>query len=140
MHRCYREKNTGTEMAFLSHIVLPTASDLFNENKFSVINKLCISHETNNKLGVGYNIGYNHHNNQTGDLTYSLVLGYEINSKTSTYLEPYGEIVGFDNFITNINMGITYLLKNHIQLDYSFGTGVNHTFNFMSIGCSMHVF
>ena len=57
----------------------------------------------------------------------------------SAYLEPYGEIIDFNEHISNINMGITYLLQKHIQLDYSFGTGLNNTFNFMSIGCSIRI-
>jgi len=132
----FQQESRRTELAFLSHIVLPTASKLFNQNEFSVINKLCVSHASNNNIGFGYNIGYNYHNNQTGDFTYSLVCGYGISDKINTYIEPYGEISELNKHISNINMGITYLLKKNIQLDYSFGTGLNHTFNFMSIGCS----
>ena len=135
-----QKEDKGTELAFLSHIVLPTASKLFNENKFTIINKLCVSHKSNSNIGFGYNIGYNLHNNQTGDFTYSVVCGYEINNKMSTYLEPYGEIIDFNEHISNINMGITYLLKDNIQLDYSFGAGLNNTFNFMAAGCSIYLF
>ena len=135
-----QKENIGTELAFLSHIVFPTASNFLNENELSIINKLCVSHKSNNDISFGYNIGYNHHTNQTGDFTYSLVVGYEINDEINTYIEPYGEIVGFKEYISNINMGITYLVKNNIQLDYSFGTGLNHTFNFMAIGCSINIF
>ena len=135
-----QKENIGTELAFLSHIVLPTASNFLNENELSIINKLCVSHKSNNDISVGYNIGYNHHKNQTGDFIYSLVVGYEINDEINTYIEPYGEIIGFEEYMSNINMGITYLVKNNIQLDYSFGTGLNHTFNFMAIGFSINIF
>ena len=134
-----QKKEMKTELAFLSHMVLNTASELFNENKLSLINKLCVSHQSNSNISFAYNIGYNHHKDQTGDFTYSLVCGYEISDKVNTYIEPYGEIIEFNEHVSNINMGITYLLQKHIQLDYSFGTGLNNTFNFMSIGCSIRI-
>ena len=135
-----RKENTQTELAFLSHIIFPTASELFNENEFSIINKLCVSHAFSENMSFGYNIGYNHHNNETGDFTYSIVYGYGINKKISVYIEPYGEIMSFEKHVSNINTGITYLLRDNIQLDYSFGTGLNNQFNFMSIGGSINVF
>ena len=52
-----KKEDKVTELAFLSHIVLPTASKLFNENKFTVINKLCVSHKSNSNISFGYNIG-----------------------------------------------------------------------------------
>ena len=135
-----QKEDVATELAFLSHVVLPTASQFFSEEKFGVINKLCVSHESNGNIGVGYNVGYNYYENRTGDFTYSFVLGFEITNKLNAYLEPYGEIVDLERSMSNINMGITYLLQDNIQLDYSFGTGINHTFNFMSIGCSLQIF
>ncbi len=135
-----QKENIRTELAFLSHVVLPTASDFFNENELSVINKLCVSHKSNNNLNFGYNIGYNYYKNETGDFTYSFVLGYGINDEISTYIEPYGEVVGFKQYVSNINMGITYLIQNNLQLDYSYGTGLNHTFNFMAIGLRINIF
>ena len=47
------------------------------------------------------------------------------------------DLENFDDSENNINAGITYLIKNNLQLDYSFGTGINHKYNFMSIGCSI---
>ena len=47
-------------MAFLSHIIVPTGSAVITYDKIGTINKLCISHPTDNKIGVGYNIGYNY--------------------------------------------------------------------------------
>ena len=60
------------------------------------------------------------------------------------YIEPYGEItvkkttINQDQaVISNINAGLTYLVNKNLQLDYSFGTGLDNQSNFMSIGCSI---
>ena len=104
-----------------------------------VINKLCFSHNTNSKIGLGYNIGYNYFENNTGDFTYSLVFGYPLTKKINVFIEPYGETSEFEEHLSNINMGLTYLLADKIQLDYSFGTGLNNSFSFMSIGFSINI-
>ena len=129
-----KKDEISTEMAFLSHIVIPTASQMFGNEKMGIINKLCVSHTSNNSVDIGYNFGYNYFGDNLGDVTYSLVLGFEIVDKINIYLEPYGEIIEFEKFVSNINMGITYLLKDNIQLDHSFGIAINHPFNFVSIG------
>ena len=137
-----QKENGFTELAFLSHIVLPTAPSTFSEsssNYTGIVNKLCVSHSLNEKIGLGYNLGYNYFSSGLGDFTYSIVFGFELNEKINTYIEPYGAIPDFDDPESNINMGITYLIKDNLQLDYSYGLGLNHSFNFMSIGCSINI-
>ena len=137
-----QKENGFTELAFLSHIVLPTAPSTFSgssSNYTGTVNKLCVSHSLNEKIGLGYNLGYNYFSSGLGEFTYSLVFGFELNEKINTYIEPYGAIPDFDDPESNINMGITYLIRDNLQLDYSYGLGLNHSFNFMSIGCSINI-
>ncbi len=136
----FQKENSFTEIAFLSHVLLPTAPSLFSEDTFGSINKLCVSHNLNSKIGLGYNLGYNYFNNRLSDFTYSFVIGFELTEKMNAFLEPYGKISELNDSESNVNMGITYLIKDNLQLDYSFGTGLNNKFNFMSIGCSINVF
>jgi len=77
-----------------------------------------------------YNLGYNYFGIGKGDLTYSIVLGIGINNKVGIYIEPYGEIAGFKELISSADTGITYLIKDNFQLDFSFGTGIKNTMNF----------
>ena len=74
-----------------------------------------------------------------GDLTYSFALGFGINEKASVYLEPYGDLTEFENHIANNDAGVTYLIKNNLQLDISFGTGIDYTMNYTSIGVSWNI-
>lgn len=134
-----RKENIKIEIAFLSHLVIPTGSKELTNDKFGTVNKLAISHGLGESAGIGYNLGYNYFGSGNGDLTYSLVLGIGITDKMAIYLEPYGEIAEFENHISNMDAGITYLIKDNFQLDFSFGTGINHTMNYMSIGFSWEI-
>ena len=130
--------NSGnnTEIAFLSHLIVPTGTKELTSDKFGTVNKLSVSHQLSENIGLGYNLGYNYFGSTNGDLTYSLVLGIGVNDKVGIYIEPFGEVKNFENFIINFDSGFTYLASENLQLDFSFGTGINNTMNYISLGCS----
>ena len=134
-----KKEKSLLEIALLSHIIIPTGSKEVSSNTTGFINKLCVSHRSNTNISIAYNLGYNYFGSGKGDLTYSFVLGSRINDKASVYLEPYGEFIEFEDNVININSGITYLLKDNFQLDFSFGTGINHIFNYTAIGFSWNI-
>jgi hypothetical protein len=37
--------------------------------------------------------------------------------------------------VLNFDAGLTYLVKDNVQLDFSFGTGLTHKMNYISLGC-----
>ena len=75
--------------------------------------------------------------NPLNQLTYSFVTSYAVNDKFNAYIEPYGEINEVSQHLGKINLGFTYLIKENMQFDYSLGSGINHIFNFTSIGYSI---
>ena len=135
----FKKENVNTEIAFLSHLILPTGSKEITIDEFGTINKLSISHALSESVGIGYNVGYNYFGDGKGDLTYSLAIGFGITDKLAVYIEPYGDLVEFDDHVSNFDAGFTYLIKDNFQLDFSFGTGLNHTMNYISIGCSLNI-
>lgn len=135
----FKNENINTEIAFLTHLILPTGSKQLSNDAFGTINKLSVSHKLSDNMGVGYNIGYDYFGMGKGDLTYSVALGIAITSKIGLFVEPYGALVGFDKHEANFDAGITYLLKENAQFDFSFGTGINHTMNYLSIGFSINI-
>ena len=48
-------------------------------------------------------------------------------------------LIEFDEHASNFDAGFTYLIKDNFQLDFSFGTGINHAMNYLSIGCSLNI-
>lgn len=134
-----KNENKNTEIAFLSHMILPTGTKEVSFEKVGTINKLSISHQLGDKVGLGYNVGYNYFGIGNGFLTYSMALGVEISERAGLYVEPYGDIGIFNEHLANIDAGFTYLLKDNFQLDFSFGTGLNYTMNYLSAGFSWNI-
>jgi hypothetical protein len=134
-----KKEGINTEIAFLSHLVLPTGTEEVSIGNYGTINKLSISHELTDNIGIGYNLGYNYFGIDNGFFTYSLVFGIGITEKAGIYLETYGNVGILDKYLANFDTGITYLIKQNFQLDFSFGTGINYTMNYISAGFSWNI-
>jgi hypothetical protein len=128
-----------TEIAFISHLVLPTGAISITNEHLGTVNKLAISHVITDFIDLGYNVGYNYFGNEKGYLTYSAALGLGITKRIGAYFETYGEVVEFNDWISNFDSGITYLIKDNMQLDFSFGFGLNQKMNYFSVGYSMNI-
>jgi len=126
------------EMAFLSHLIIPTAKKELTSNAFGVINKLAISHKISNKIGLGYNIGYDFIENINA-LTYSVALGIALSDSVGFYIEHYGTWAEQNQFESNFDGGFTYLLNSNLQLDISYGFGINNSMNYISTGLSWNI-
>lgn len=131
-----KNENKNTEIAFLSHLLVPSGTKELTIDRYGTINKLSVSHSLNDRLGLGYNIGYTYFGIENGILTYSLSLGIGINRKAAIYIEPYGDFLNFERFLLNFDTGFTYLIRENLQIDFSFGTGVNIRMNYLSLGFS----
>jgi hypothetical protein len=134
-----QNEDVNTEIAFLSHLILPTGSSELSLDRAGTINKLSISHELSKTMGLGYNVGYDYFGIGQGNLTYSMALGIGINNKVGVYIEPYGQLTDFDKHEMSFDAGVAYLINKNVQLDFSFGTGLNHTMNYISVGTSINL-
>ena len=134
----FKKGGVNTEIAFLSHAIIPTSKDELSNNSLGTINKLSISHSINEQIGVGYNIGYDNVN-KVSALTYSIAIGFSLSEKFGLYIEPYGALSEGNQFESNFNAGITYLAKNNLQLDVSYGTGLNNDMEYVSTGFSWNI-
>ncbi len=134
-----KKEDMNVEIAFISHLIVPTGNSQFSNSKFGTVNKLAVSHVVNKFLDLGYNFGYNYFGPRNGDLTYSMVLGIRLSDKFGTYVETYGEYANFTEFTSNIDGSITYLLKENFQLDFSVGLGLTQPMNYVSLGFSWNI-
>ena len=135
----YKKENVNTEIAFLSHLILPTAKREITNDKVGTINKLSISHALSEKIGIGYNVGYDYFGTGSGNLTYSVALGISLSDKVGFYVEPYGALTEFESHLASFDTGFTYLVKDNLQLDISYGTGLNYGMNYFSTGFSWNI-
>lgn len=134
-----KNPDINTEIAFISHLVLPTGAVSITNDHAGTINKLAISHGLTDFLDLGYNIGYNYFGHEKGYATYSLALGLGLTKQTGAYIETYGEVAEFTDWISNFDSGITYLVTENVQLDFSFGIGLNQKMNYFSVGFSWNI-
>ena len=131
-----KNENVNTEIALLSHLLIPTGTEELSSGKYGNISKLCISHAITDNIGLGYNIGYQYLGEESGDLLYSLACGFGLNDKVSIYIEPYGSYNNLEEFSLNMDAGLTYLWCDQLQLDFSYGTGITDKMNYVSVGGS----
>ena len=126
-----KNQNSLTKIALLSHLLLPK-----KEENLGIMNLISISHDQIKNLSIGYNLGYTHFMNQSGSLKYSIALGRGLSEKIGFFIETYGEIEKSEMPISNFDSGFTYLVKDNLQIDVSFGLGINNQMNFQAIGVS----
>jgi len=131
-----KDPTKNIEIAFLSHLIVPTGTTELSLDKVGSINDLSISHSLSENVGLGYNLGYNYYGVGQGDLAYTIALGVSVNDKVGVYIESFGDLVEFEDHLTSFDAGFTYLQNDQLQFDFSFGTGINHTMNYISLGFS----
>lgn len=126
----------NTKVAWITDVTIPTGSRGITPNLYKAINSLAISHVLADNINLFYNAGFNFYPTKNGDITYAIGLGVNVTDKVSFFLEPYGEYIRLQTYQASFNTGITYLVKENLQLDFSYGSGMNHKMNFLSLGFS----
>ena len=134
----YKKEDVNTEMAFLSHVIIPSANNEVSSNAVGIINKLAISHVVSKVIGVGYNVGFDYVEKQSS-WTYAVAIGFSLSDALNFYIEPYGYWDGSDSFESNFDAGFTYLLNENFQLDVSYGLGMNNDMYYVSTGFSWRI-
>jgi hypothetical protein len=132
----FQRENSSFEMAFLSHLRVPTGTKNIRKTNFASINKLCLNHTFSDQFSLGYNIGYNYENRNDTELSYSLALNVRLSDKVGIYVEPYGIVANYEELVANFDSGFTYLFADNLQFDFSFGLGLNNYMNYWSVGMS----
>ena len=121
------KKETLTKISFLSHLSVSTE---YSDNSGGLLNRILVSHELSESFELAYNLGYSKYFEQdNGLLVYSLVI-----AKSFGNLGAFVEIFG-DSY-SNWDLGITYLIKDNLQADISYGQGINNELSYLSIGAA----
>jgi len=121
------KKETLTKISFLSHLSVSTE---YSDNSGGLLNRILVSHELSESFEIAYNLGYSKYFEQdNGLLVYSLVI-----AKSFGNLGAFVEIFG-DSY-SNWDLGITYLIKDNLQADISYGQGINNELSYLSIGAA----
>lgn len=101
------------------------------------------SHTIAEKHAISYNISYNpstnnweyDHHNFNASLMYSTMLSERIGVYGEAFWNFYDSAVnGNYTSYTNFDVGFIYLIRDHIQLDYSFGLGASSPMVYHALG------
>ena len=135
--RIFDKTSNNIKVAFLSHLSIPTAIEVFSNNVYGILSRLNVSHDLNNESQIGYNLGYNKFKKMDGQFIYTIVYGRSLDS-FGIFFEIFGDDSKNSSNI-NFDSGITYLLDNKKQLDLSIGKGINNDMFFISGGISIKI-
>ncbi len=135
--RIFDKTSNNTKVAFLSHLSIPTAIEVFSNNVYGILSRLNVSHDLNDESQIGYNLGYNKFKKMDGQFIYTIVYGRSLDS-FGIFFEIFGDDSKNSSNI-NFDSGITYLLDNKKQLDLSIGKGLNNEMFFISGGISINI-
>ncbi len=130
-----KNEQTNTEIAFLTHILIPIGSSSTTADEIGTLSKFSFGHVLSNKLSLGYNVGYSRVAS-VNDLNYSISLNYSLNSRVAFFIEPYGGYNDLNDWYQNWDAGFTCLLNDTLQLDFAYGTSFMERSSFMTVGLS----
>ncbi len=133
----------------LAHAILPTGSEGISNELYGIFSRINLSYDLDDTRNISANFGYNNFDLeltdgevqrvQDGNFTYTIVYGHSLSDRIGVYLEGFGDYVNFEEWETNMDAGMTFLLKKNIQLDYSYGWGVDRIMNYHSVGISIRL-
>ena len=135
--KIFNKTSNNMKVAFLSHLSIPTAREVFSNNVYGLLSRVNVSHDLNNESQIGYNFGYNKFKKMDGQFIYTIVYGRSLDS-FGIFFEIFGDD-SKNSFNINFDSGITYLLDNEKQLDLSIGKGINNDMLFISGGISINI-
>lgn len=128
------EKGALPEAAMLANVRFPTG-DFGNETRYALF--IAASHTLSDMFGLGYNIGTA---KEGGDwqFVYTLALGAGLSNKAGVFAEVFGNFTAENHWL---DAGLTYLINNDLQLDASFGYGLDTHFPdwFINSGVSVRM-
>lgn len=127
-----QKENPTVQFAILSHLKLPKNST----DRLGFLNRISLAHNIGQNTSLGYNFGYNHYHQGKGNFIYTIAIGQTLTKKLSIYVEPYGSVYSTTAPLSNFDYGLAYLINSNLQLDLSFGLGLNNTMNYQSLGIS----
>jgi hypothetical protein len=132
-----REKGALPQTALLFHISIPdAASEEFKTVYGAPSLKLCMSNTLSDRLSLGYNIGgeMDSFTNEF-EAIYTVSLGASLSDKVGAFAEVFGS--AGDEHRINADGGITYSVRENLQLDISGGLDLDTKDYFIGTGISV---
>ncbi len=129
-------------IGFVGYLVLPfTASTDYRPENTGVDFTFAFNHTLSENSSLAYNLGAEWGNDSPeAAYTYTLLYGYSISDRFGAFAEIYGDFPE-DNKANHLwDAGITYLVKDNLQLDAAVGTSITEGQDLLvSVGLSYRI-
>jgi hypothetical protein len=130
----YSLLNSDLQAAIIAHLILPLGSAEVSNKKLGMITKLVLSHDVVKDVSMGYTLWYENPGSGKGDISAVASLGISLTEKFGVFTEFYCSFPELNSSEFGYDNGLTYLLKENLQIDFSFGFGINQRNNFYAVG------
>ncbi len=135
----FNKEGKKTSVAFVSMWGMPVGTEGLTTKKFSTMNKFSIGHQVTDRFSILYNVGYGYYGYGKGLLSYTFLLGFNITPKLSCFIENFGTYDDFRQFDTSFDLGFAYQITDWVQVDLSYGAGINWKYHYGQIGVSWNI-
>jgi hypothetical protein len=135
------------EAALLTHLSLPTGDDTFSTHRADPSFRFLFSHTLTDTLSLSYNFGaaWESQEGLDGDrdtlsvFQYTVSLGKGVTDKLGLFVELFGDIpMNAEGTPENlVDGGITYLLADNFQVDFSMGFGLSEAADDLFFGAGV---
>jgi len=115
-----------------------TGENAFQHNDLNHSIRLQMENSISDNVSLNYSIGGDWFDNSNSQGVYTIVLGSSVSDKLGGWAELYGTFGNDASEIFATDFGLAYLLTDYLQLDSSFGIGLNDaaTDFFFNLGIS----
>ena len=135
------------QTAFLFGLSLPTGEEGFSSERFDPAFRFAFAHTLSDRLSMGYNLGVAWEtSDDEGDLDtnaflqYTWTLGMGLTDRWGTFFELFGDVPlnASGGTAHSADVGVTYLLRENLQLDAAVGAGLSSAADdwFITMGVS----
>ena len=135
----WRILESEVELGYMGHVVIPGGSKDFTADNIGFINKLLVAHGIGDRIGMGYNLGIDWYPDDAVALTYAAVGSVSLTDRLSYFAEFYGSVPEFEEFVLAFDTGFYYIIKENLQVDFSFGAGITERSALYAAGISWRI-
>ncbi len=125
----------GSEIALLVSTSLPVGERPLSSERFDPALRLAVAHALNDQFDLGFNLGiaWESELDDQGErdtlsaYLYTVALGRSLSARWSTFVELFGELPASASGkpCHSFDLGLTYRVRNTVQLDVSAGVGLS---------------
>lgn len=143
------ENGLSPGIAVIAATSVPVGDDEFTSDEADPSFLLAFSHTLSDRIDLGYNVGMAWATGATdrgrettlSTVPWAVALGAGVNDRLGVFVELFGEVSGSASIpaSTSFDTGITYLLRDNIQLDLSGGVGLSDAADDVFVGVGLSV-